>query len=150
MLGECCPPGRDSTLNLFVLCFVSDAVSLSQVDVAFNVLDLGVLDIIILVCRFLSSPLCSTCSSSDPNFHFLQLILVAFVVVHVVYYSIYQYVVGEVKMIEIFAFISPSLWFPKVNRRNMLSSASVNSLGDKVSSCHASPLILILLLSLCM
>ena len=42
VLGECCPPGRDSTLNLFVLVFVSDAVSLSQVDVAFNVLDLGV------------------------------------------------------------------------------------------------------------
>ena len=36
VLGECCPPGHDSSLNLFVLVFVSGAVSLSQVDVAFN------------------------------------------------------------------------------------------------------------------
>ena len=39
VLGECCPSGRDSSLNLLVLVFVSSAVSLSQVDVAFNVLD---------------------------------------------------------------------------------------------------------------
>ena len=39
---------------------------------------------IILVCRFLS-PLSSTSSSSDPDFHFHQLIPVAFVVAHVVY-----------------------------------------------------------------
>ena len=44
-LGECCPSGRDSSLNLLVLIFVSVAVSLSQVDVTLNVLDLGVVDI---------------------------------------------------------------------------------------------------------
>ena len=42
VLGECCPSGRDSSLNLLVLVFVSGAMSLSQVDVAFNVLDLSV------------------------------------------------------------------------------------------------------------
>ena len=50
MLGESCPSGRDSSLNLLVLVFVSGAVTLSQVDVAFNALDLSVVDI--LVCRF--------------------------------------------------------------------------------------------------
>ena len=57
---------------------------MSHVDVAFRVLDLSVVDII-LMCRFPSSPLSSTCSSSDHNFHFHQLIPVAFVVAHVVY-----------------------------------------------------------------
>ena len=38
-----------------------------------------------LVCLFPSSPLSSTCSSSDIDFHFHQLIHVAFVVAHVVY-----------------------------------------------------------------
>ena len=42
VLGECCPSGRDSSLNLLL---VSGAVSLSQVDVAFNALDLSVVDI---------------------------------------------------------------------------------------------------------
>ena len=45
MLSECCPSRRDSSLNLLVLVFVSGAASLSQVDVAFNVLDMGVVDI---------------------------------------------------------------------------------------------------------
>ena len=40
LLGECCPSGRNSSLDLPVLVFVSDAVSLSQVDVDFNALDL--------------------------------------------------------------------------------------------------------------
>ena len=40
LLGECCPSGRHSSLDLLVLVFVSDAVSLSQVDVDFNVLHL--------------------------------------------------------------------------------------------------------------
>ena len=44
VLGECCPSGRDSSLNLLVV-FLSGAVSLSQVDVAFNVHDLNVVDI---------------------------------------------------------------------------------------------------------
>ena len=70
-LAECGPSGRDSSLNLLVMDFVSGAVSLSQVDVAFNVLNLSVVNII-LVCRFLSSPLSSTCSSSNPDFHFHQ------------------------------------------------------------------------------
>ena len=39
VLGECCPSSRDSSLNILVLVFVSGAVFLSQVDVAFNVLD---------------------------------------------------------------------------------------------------------------
>ncbi|KAK2170756.1 hypothetical protein NP493_1143g01020 [Ridgeia piscesae] len=45
VLGKCCPSGRDSSLNLITLIFVSGAISLSQVDVAFNVLDLSVGDI---------------------------------------------------------------------------------------------------------
>ena len=45
VLGECYPSGRDSSLNLLVLDFFSGAVCLSQVDVAFNVLSLGVVDI---------------------------------------------------------------------------------------------------------
>ena len=68
--------------NLLVLVFVSCAVSLSQIDVAFNVLDLSVVDIL---CRFPSSPLSSTCSSSNHGFHFHQLIHVTFVVARVVY-----------------------------------------------------------------
>ena len=40
VLDDCCPPGRDSSLNFLVLVFVSGAVSLSQVNVAVNVLDL--------------------------------------------------------------------------------------------------------------
>ena len=51
VLGECCLSGCDSSLNLLVLfCFISVAVSLSQVDVAFNVLDLSVVDIFWCVC----------------------------------------------------------------------------------------------------
>ena len=44
VLGEYCPSGRDSSLNLLVMDFVFGAVSLSQLDVAFNVLDLSVVD----------------------------------------------------------------------------------------------------------
>ena len=44
VLGECCPSSRNSFLKLHVLVFVSGAVSLSQVGVAFNVLDLSVFD----------------------------------------------------------------------------------------------------------
>ena len=45
VLGDCYPSGRDSSLNNLVLGFVSGAVSLSQVDVAFNILDLSVVEI---------------------------------------------------------------------------------------------------------
>ena len=45
LLGECCPSGRDFSLNLLILVFVSGSVSLSEGDVAFNVLDLSVVDI---------------------------------------------------------------------------------------------------------
>ena len=45
MLGECCPSGRDSYLNLLVLVFVSGAVSVPCRCIAFNVLDLCVVDI---------------------------------------------------------------------------------------------------------
>ena len=44
VLGKCCLSGRDSSLNLLFLFVVSAAVSLSPVDVAFNVLDLSVVD----------------------------------------------------------------------------------------------------------
>ena len=37
--------GRDSSLNLLVFVFITGAVPLSQVDVAFNILDLTVVDI---------------------------------------------------------------------------------------------------------
>ena len=40
-----CPSGRDSSLNLLVLVFISGAISLSQRDIAFNVRDLSVVDI---------------------------------------------------------------------------------------------------------
>ena len=45
ILGECCPSGHGSSLDLIVLVFVSGAVSLSHVDVAFNVLYLSFVDI---------------------------------------------------------------------------------------------------------
>ena len=45
VLGECCPCGRDSSMNLLVLVLFSGAVSLSQKGVGFNVLDLSVADI---------------------------------------------------------------------------------------------------------
>ena len=41
-LCECCPSGRNSSLNLLVFVFV---LYLSQVDVASNALDLSVVDI---------------------------------------------------------------------------------------------------------
>ena len=37
VLDECCPSGRDSSLNLLVLFVVSGAISLSHLDVAINV-----------------------------------------------------------------------------------------------------------------
>ena len=37
VLDECWPSGRDSSLNIIILVFVSGAVYLSQVDVAFKV-----------------------------------------------------------------------------------------------------------------
>ena len=46
MLSECCPSGRDPSLNLRVLVFVCGVVSLCQADVAFNVLYLRCVDII--------------------------------------------------------------------------------------------------------
>ena len=45
VLGECYPAGRDSSLNFLVLVFACGAVSLSQVDVAFNVVWLSGVDI---------------------------------------------------------------------------------------------------------
>ena len=54
VLGECCPSGRNSSLDLLVLVFVSGAVSLFQVDVAFKVLDLSVIDLVILIFTFIS------------------------------------------------------------------------------------------------
>ena len=40
--GECSPHNRDSSLYLLVMVFVSSDVSLSQVDVVFNVLYLNI------------------------------------------------------------------------------------------------------------
>ena len=39
VLGECCPTGRDPSLNLLIMAFVCDAASLLQVDVVFNFLN---------------------------------------------------------------------------------------------------------------
>ena len=78
MLGECCPSDNDSSFKLLVLDVVPGAVLLSQVDVAFNVLDLSVVAIY--------WTLSSTYSSSDDGVHFHQLIPVAFVVDSMVYY----------------------------------------------------------------
>ena len=73
VLVKSSPPGRDSSLNLHVLVFVSGVVSLSQVDVAFNVLDLSVIDIIPFVFDLFnfrpwlsrsSANSCSICCSS--------------------------------------------------------------------------------------
>ena len=47
VVGECCPSGHESSLNLLVLIFVSGTVSMSHIDVAFNVLSLSVVDIYI-------------------------------------------------------------------------------------------------------
>ena len=71
VLGECCSSGRNFSLNLLVLIFVSGGVSLSQVDVAFNVLDLSVVDIYWCV--------------TYPDFNFHQQTPVTFVIVHVVH-----------------------------------------------------------------
>jgi len=45
VLGECCPPGRDSSLNVLILILVVGDVSLNQIDVDFNVLHLSGVDI---------------------------------------------------------------------------------------------------------
>ena len=50
VLDECCPSGGlDISLKLLVLDVFFDGVSLPQVDVGFNVLDVGVVDIYWLV-----------------------------------------------------------------------------------------------------
>ena len=83
VLGECCPSGRDSSLNLLFLVFVTGVASLSQVDVAFNVLDLNVVDVYWCVGfhHHLFLRLVHHC-------YFHQLISVAFAVAHIVYYHI--------------------------------------------------------------
>ena len=75
VLGECCQSGRDYSLNFLVLVYVSRAISLSQVDVAFSV----------LVCCFPLLHLSSNISSSDLDSHIHLLIPVVFVAVHVLY-----------------------------------------------------------------
>ena len=65
------------------------------------------------MCCFPSSPLSLICSSSDPDFHFQQLIPVAFVVANVVWcISAYQCVVGEANMTKIFAVYLQASGFP--------------------------------------
>ena len=73
LLGGCCPPDRDSSLNLLFMVFVSGAVSVSHVDVAFNVLYLNSVTIYWCVV-FASSRLSSNCLSSHPGFYFHQLV----------------------------------------------------------------------------
>ena len=68
-LDDCCPSGHDSSLDHLVWVFVSGAVSLSQVDVAFNVLHLRVVDI--YLCIVFHHHLSSSCSSSVPIFTFI-------------------------------------------------------------------------------
>ena len=148
VLGECCPSGHDSSLNLLVLVFISGAISLSQVDVAFNVrFSIWVLLIYIDVtfsiitfvfdlfifrpCLSLSSAnSCSICCSSCG------------VLAHMSMSSVKRRWLRY----------SPSIFKPlvsQVSRQNMLSSAAVNNLGDMVSPCRTPLLMLILLLSLC-
>jgi len=55
----------------------------------------------VCLCHFPSSPLSSTCSFSDRDFHFHQLIPVAFM--YVVIDVLYEGVVGEAKITKIFA-----------------------------------------------
>ena len=93
----------------FSCFFVSDDLSLSHVNVAFDVLDQSVVDI--MVCHFSSSPLSLTCSSSNLDCHFHQQIPVAFVVVLVVP-NAYEYVVGEAQMTKIFAVYLQVSGFP--------------------------------------
>ena len=78
VLVECCPFGRDSSLNLLALVFVSGAMSLFQVYMAFNVPHLNVGDIYwcVIFHHYLRFRLV--------HLHFDQLIPVAFVVAHVV------------------------------------------------------------------
>ena len=83
------------------------AVYLNQVNVAYNVLGLSVVDIIILITHFPSSPLFSNCSSSKPDFNFRQLIPVAVIVNRVMCVSPYEYIVSDIRS------LSSCLWFPK-------------------------------------
>jgi len=77
-----CSCERGPSLTLLVLVVVSGAVSLSQFDVSFKILNVSV-----LTCIFVFFPIITFVfdfSSSDHEFHFHQVILVAFVVDHVV------------------------------------------------------------------
>ena len=75
VLGECCPSGRDSSVNLLILVSVSGAGFLSQYVLGVSVVD--------TVCRLSSSPL----YVFDPDFYF-RLLYAAVVVVHVVYWHV--------------------------------------------------------------
>ena len=61
--GECCPFGSDSSLNLLVLVVASGAVSLPQVDVACDVLDLRAVDVSFSIINLCLQP-----------FHFLTMV----------------------------------------------------------------------------
>ena len=99
VLGECCPSSRDSSLNLIVLVFICGGISLSQVDVAFNVLDLSVVDIYLSVgfhhhlClrRFIFRPCVSLLSANSGSICCSSWCINAC-----------EYVVGEAKMTKIF------------------------------------------------
>ena len=77
VLVECCPFGRDSSLNLLVLVFFSGAICLFQVDVAFNDLSVGDIYWCVIFHHYLRFRLV--------HLHFYQVIPVAFVVAHLVY-----------------------------------------------------------------
>ena len=78
--GEYCPSDRDSYLNIIVFVLLPISVPCrcsfqrSRSECCWH----------ILVCSFPSSPLSLTCSSSEPDFHFRQLIPVPFVALHMV------------------------------------------------------------------
>jgi len=61
--------------------------------------------------------------------------------------SAYAYVAGEAKMTKIFAAYLQTSGF-QVSRRNMLSSAAVNSLSDMVSP-YRNPLLMLITLLFC-
>ena len=135
VLGECCPSGRDSSVNhLLVMDFASGAVSLSQVDVALYVLDLSVVDIYWCVgfyhhlCHHRQT-LIITCISS----FLLQLLYLLWCI------SAYEYVVGEAKMIKIFAAYLQAYGFPNQSSEYAFECCRVQLDRYGISLLYTSP-----------
>ena len=98
---------------------------------------------LLLVCSFPSSPLLSTCSSSAPDFHFHQLIPVAFVVVQCCIRA-YEYVVGEAKMTKIFAVYLQASGFLSQSSEYALECCS-----KQLKRYGRTPLLMLILLLVC-